>query len=344
MIVGAWFHLSGLERIEDSGLDKARNAGFTSAKTYNYEHSEGIAQELKKRNMSLYAGVEVRSGAFFDAVDLVKDWRSQLRPDQVLKTHELGIPLVALCRGNELREYLKGEPPNWRFTEKIAVSLCKLLSATKNLIHENSFSTPVTYAMEGLGLGPNSKLLDWVVPIVETVDVFSVNYYPMEAKDWFTTDAFNHNKQFLRDDSEANGRLSRFEYGLRCLLDELERYDKPLILSETGLHAGAGFRTKDKTGKKEMVIITREGERIVPLQDPEGFEKVYLQFGSMVNNVSKDYPGRIQGLYIYEWRDNPYHSKIKTENSPIHACFGLCYVDGTPKFGLPKLTSILTSA
>lgn len=343
MIVGAWFHPAGLETIEDSGYDKASEAGFTSARTYNYEHSERISQVLKNRNMSLYAGVEVHSDAFFDASDLLKDWRGQLRPDQVLKTHDLGVPLVALCRGNELREYLEGEPPNWRFTEKISSALCKLLSATKNLIHEHGFSTPVTYAMEGLGLGSDGKLLDWMVPVVETVDLFSVNCYPMEVKDWFTTDAFNHNKRFLRDNSEANWRLSRFEYGLRCLLDELERHDKPLILSETGLHAGVGFRIEEKPSRRDMVITTREGERIIPQQDPEGFEKVYLQFGSVVKNLSRDYPGRIQGVYIYEWRDNPYHSKIKTESSPIHACFGLCYVDGTPKFGLSKLTSILAA-
>jgi len=344
LIVGAWFHPSGLERIEDTGFDKASEVGFSSVRTYNYEHSEKIAGELKKRNMSLYAGVEVRSGEFFDASDLVHDWRSQLRSDHVLRTHKLGVPLVALCRGNELREYLKGEPPNWRFTERISQALCKLLSATKSLIHEHGFSTPVTYAMEGLELGQDGKLSGWVVPIVEAVDVFSVNCYPMEAKDWFTLDAFKHNRQFLSDEEEAKSRLTRLEHGLRSLLGELEKFDKPLILSETGMHAGIGFRTEKRTGEKETVITTREGKRIIPIQDPKGFGKAYMQFASMLRKVSRDFPERIKGLYIYEWRDNPYHGKIQTENSPVHACFGLCHVDGTPKFELSNLTSTLAMA
>jgi len=344
LILGAWFHSSGLERIGQSGFGKASAAGFMSARTYNYEHSERIATELGKQKMSLYAGVEVRGGPLMDASDLVSDWRSQLRPDQVLKTHELGVPLVALCRGNELREYLKGEPPNWKFTEKIASALCGLLSATRSLLQEHGLSTPVTYAMEGLGLDPDGRLLESVKPVVEAVDVFSVNCYPMEAEDWFTLDAFERNRRFLRDEEEVRLRLSKLEHGLRCLLDELERYDKPLILSETGLHAGAGFWKKRRAGTKEMTIKTKEGERIIPFQDPDGFEKAYLQFASMIRSVSRDYLGRIRGLYIYEWRDNPYHRKIQTENSPVHACFGLCYEDGTPKFELAKLASVLTTA
>lgn len=343
MIVGAWFHPSGLEKIEDSGFKKARAAGFLSARTYNYEHSEKIAGELKKHSMSLYAGVGVRTGTLFDASGLVKDWRSQLRPDKVLKTHELGVPLVALCRGNELREYLEGEPPNWRFTGRISFALCRLLSATRDLIHEHGFTTPVTYAMEGLGLGPEGKLLEWVAPVVEAVDIFSVNCYPMGAKDWFTLDAFEHNKRFIRNRKETNLRLARLEYRLRCLLEELEKYDKPLMLSETGLHAGIGFKKEETARRGEAVIRTREGERIVPVQDPEGFEKVYLQFLTMISKVNRDYSGRIKGLYIYEWRDNPYHGKIQTENSPVHACFGLCYVNGTPKFEISKLKAALES-
>jgi len=102
LIVGAWFHSSGLEKIEDSGFERASRAGFTSARTYTYEHSEKIAGELKKLGMSLYAGVAVRSGPLLDASGLTKDWRSLLRPDVVLKTLNLGVPLVAIYRDNEL--------------------------------------------------------------------------------------------------------------------------------------------------------------------------------------------------------------------------------------------------
>ena len=63
----------------------------------------------------------------------------------------------------------------------------------------------------------------------------------------------------------------------------------------------------------------------------------------MIYNVNRDYAGRIKRIYMYEWRDNPDHREIQTENSPVHACFRLCYVDGAPKFDLPKLPSVLTS-
>lgn len=340
MILGAWFHSSGLERIENSGFDKAREVGFSSARTYNYEHSQRISGELKRQNMSLYAGVEVRKGARFDASDLVRDWRSQLRSDDILKTHELGVPLVAICRGNELREYEEGSLPNWRFTGRIAFALCKLLSATGELIREHGFDTPVTYAMEGLGLDTEGKMLEWVAPVVEAEDIFSVNCYPLEAEDWFTLETFRRNKRFLQDEREINLRLARFEYRLRCLLEELEKFDRPLIISETGLHAGVGYETRDAVKREERAITTVDGRTIVPLQDAEGFERVYVQFMSVISGVCKDYPGRVKGLYLYEWRDNPYHNKVQTENSPVHACFGLCYANGTPKFDLSNLKKV----
>jgi hypothetical protein len=43
MIVGAWFHPSGVIRIEDSGLSNAVKTGIEAARTYNYEHSEKIS-------------------------------------------------------------------------------------------------------------------------------------------------------------------------------------------------------------------------------------------------------------------------------------------------------------
>lgn len=61
---------------------------------------------------------------------------------------------------------------------------------------------------------------------------------------------------------------------------------------------------------------------------------------NVINRVSRDYSDRIVGIYLYEWRDNPFHSKIQSEDSPVHACFGLCYVDGTPKFDLSKLKKL----
>ncbi|MGB9718682.1 MAG: hypothetical protein ACPL4E_09650 [Thermoproteota archaeon] len=334
MIIGAWFHPSGVRRIENSGFSQAAKTGINAVRTYNYEHSEKIAGIIKKLNMSLYAGIHV------DSENLLKGWCSEIKQEHILRTHELDVPLTAICLGNELREYTEGEPPNWKFTGRLAFALSNLIAATRKLIREHGFDTPVTYAMEGFGLDADGKVKEWILPIVEAVDICSVNCYPMEAKDWFTLGAFEHNKRFLTDAREANLRLARFEFMLRSLLNELEKYDKPLIISETGLHAGVGFKivkTKRKTGS----IETLDGKKIIPIQDVNNFMRVYLQLSEVISRVNRDYSGRIRGVFIYEWRDNPFHRKIKSENSPVHACFGLCYVDGTPKFDISLVTSIL---
>lgn len=165
----------------------------------------------------------------------------------------------------------------------------------------------------------------------------------MEAKDWFTLDAFKHNKEFLTNDKEANLRLVKFEYMLRSLLNELEKYDKYLVLSEFGIHAGVDYKVMDEGESKKTtgVIEILDGRKILPIQDANNFMKTYILLANMISRVNRDYSGRIRGVFIYEWRDNPFHKKIKTENSPIHACFGLCYVDGRPKFDISKVISVL---
>jgi hypothetical protein len=336
MIVGAWFHPSGVRRIKDSGFSNAVKTGIVAARTYNFEHSEKISGVLKRLNMELYAGIDV------NPKNLLKDWHLEIKQDHILGTLQLNVPLTAICFGNELREYTEGEPPNWRFTGRLAFAISNLLTTAKKLIREHGFNTPVTYAMEGFGLDADGKLREWIVPIVEAVDVYSVNCYPMEAKDWFTLDAFSHNKRFLTDARETNLRLARFELMLRSLLNELEKYDRPLIISETGLHAGVDFKPVRRSGKnKTFAIETIDGTRIIPIQNPDNFARVYLQLSRLISRVNRDYSGRIRGVFIYEWRDNPFHRKIKSENSPVHACFGLCYVDGTPKFEISKIVSAL---
>lgn len=333
MIVGAWFHPSGIERIEDSGFADAVKVGIRAARTYNCEHSERIANTLKRLSMSLYAGIHI------DPARLLKNWRSEIRQDQILKTLNLNVPLIAICLGNELREYMEGDIPNWKFTGRLAFALSNLIMETKKIMLEHGFNVPVTYAMEGFGLGANGKLQEWIVPIVEAVDIYSANCYPMEAKDWFTLNAFRHNKEFLTNDKETNLRLVKFELMLRHLLNELEKYDKCLMLSEVGIHAGVDFKIVEKHGEGAGVIETLDGRKIISIQDTNNFMKVYLQLACLINRVNRDYSGRIKGVFIYEWRDNPFHGKIKTENSPVHACFGLCYVNGTPKFNILKITS-----
>ena len=112
-------------------------------------------------------------------------------------------------------------------------------------------------------------------------------------------------------------------------------------MSEFGLHAEVDFKVTEKSEKEKMPTIElRDGRKIMPIQDPNNFMKVYLKLACLINRVNRDYSNRIKCAFIYEWRDNPFHRKIKIENSPVHACFGLCYVDGTPKFDISKVTSI----
>lgn len=318
MKIGAWIHSHKDIPLEEQVALAAEN-GLQSARSYNIGYAEKIAPALKQTGMSLLGGIYV------DAKALAEDWRSQVRLDELARYHELGVPLEAICVGNELREG-GDEPGKKRFTAQLSFGLTNALHAYRQWLNEHGYSTPLTYAMEGIAFDEKGLFHEWMWPLVEACDVVSVNLYPMDDSAWFTYGAFEESQRFLHDVRERNLRLTMMELLLRRILEQLVHAGKPLILTETGFPSAVGYHT--------------EGERLViPENDNERYGELMIAFVDLIRRVNTDYDGCIKTIYIYEWRDNIYHRKIwNVEQSPIHAAFGLCDRFGVPKFDIKEVT------
>ncbi len=317
MKIGAWIHDD-----DDVPLDQqialAAENGLQMARSYHIAYAEKVAPALKQAGMSLFAGMWV------DAEALVKDWRSQLRLDELARYHELGIPLEAICVGNELRE--GGDAPNAkRFTARLSFGLTNLITTYRHWMDAHGYTTPLTYAMEGIVFDHEGYFSEWLWPLVDACDIVSINSYPMGRRAWFTFDAFEESRLFLSNSRVRNDRLVLFEWRLRRTLQELERAGKPMILSETGFPSAVGY--------------SLEGDRlVVPESNNARYGEVMGVLVDLIHRMNADYGGRIQALYFYEWRDNLYHRKIwNEEQSPIHVAFGLCDRFGVPKFDIKRL-------
>jgi hypothetical protein len=194
-------------------------------------------------------------------------------------------------------------------------------------MEEQGFSTPLTYAMEGIVFNAYGTFHEWVWPLIDACDIVSVNLYPMGVPEWHGWEAFEQSRKFLSDRRVRNDRLALYEMQLRRVLEQLESADKAMIFSETGFPSALGYQL--------------EGEKLViPQSDNDLYFAAMAEFISRIRTVNQDFKGRIIALYFYEWRDNLYHSKIwNVEQSPIHVAFGLCDRFGTPKFDIQKLIS-----
>jgi hypothetical protein len=316
--IGAWIH-----EHDDLPLEKqirmAAENGLDTIRSYTINYSEAVAPALKQTGMSLLGGLHVEAGA------LVTDWRSQVRLDALARYHELDVRLEGICVGNELRE--GGDAPDQkRFTARLSFGLARLLETYRRWLDEHGLPTALTYAMEGIVLDSQGCFCEWLWPLIDACDAVSLNLYPMDASAWFTFDAFEESRRFLHDARVRNLRLTRMELRLRQVLEQLERVDKPLVLSETGFPSAVGYHL--------------EGDRlVVPESDTVRYGEAMLAFMEMLHSVNADYSGRLRSVYFYEWRDNLHHSKIwNVEQSPIHVAFGLCDRFGVPKFDLRKLT------
>jgi hypothetical protein len=315
--IGAWVH-----DYDDIAIDEqialAGESGIRTLRSYHGEYAENVAPALLHTGTSLLAGLPV------DAGELVRDWRSQVHLDGLERYHQLGVPLEAICVGNELREG-GDEPDQKRFTARLSFGLANLITTYRQWLDERGYETPLTYAMEGIVFDQVGHFEEWLWPLIDACDVVSLNAYPMENRAWFTFDAFEESRRFLQEPRARNDRLVLFELRLRWALAELEQVDKPVILSETGFPSAVGYRMA--------------GERlVVPESDDARYGKAMHEFVDMIRRVNADYDGRIQALYFYEWRDNLYHRKIwNVEQSPIHVAFGLCDRFGVPKFDIREL-------
>jgi hypothetical protein len=317
MKIGTWIHDH-----DDLPLDQqialAAENGLQTARSYHVAYAEKVAPALVQTGMSLFADMVV------DAQALVQGWRSQVRLDELARYHELGVPLEAICVGNELRQ--GGDKPESRqFTARLSFGLANLLTTYHEWMAEHGYATPLTYATEGIVFDDQGYFHEWLWPLIDACDVVSLNAYPMSNSAWFTFDAFEESRRFLYDSRARNDRLALFELRLRQTLQELERAGKPMILSETGFPSAVGYHL--------------EGDHlVVPESDNARYGELMVDFIDLIRRVNDDYQGRIQALYIYEWRDNLYHYKIwNEEQSPIHVAFGLCDRFGVPKFNINDL-------
>ena len=345
MKIGAWIH--GYDDVPlDEQVALAAESGLETIRSYHLDYAEKVAPALKQTGMSLLAGIPV------DAAALVQDWHSQVRLDELARYHELGVPLEAVCVGNELREG-GDEPDKKRFTARLSFGLANVIGAYRQWLDEHDCTTPLTYAMEGIVFGPEGYFHEWLWPLVDTCDAVSLNLYPMGDEAWFTFGAFEESRRFLRDARPRHDRLALFELYLRRALQALERAGKPLILTETGFPSAIGYHLEEAPSPPAPLPPQpppmgggeeggRGGQWVVPESDGARYGEAMLEFATMIRRANADYGGRIQALYFYEWRDNLHHAKIwNVEQSPIHVAFGLCDRFGVPKFPIQELVATL---
>jgi hypothetical protein len=321
MQIGAWIHGEESPSLEQQ-IALAAESGLQTIRCYHYGYAENAASTLKKHGLSLLAGMQVDGGA------LVTDWRSQVRLGELEAYQTLGVPLEAICVGNELREGGDAADKK-RFTARLSFSLANVLHDYRRWLDDHGFQTPLTYAMEGIVFDKQGLFYEWLWPLVDACDIVGVNLYPMTAEGWFTFGAFEESRRFLCDERQRHNRLVAFELGLRALLEQLETVHKPLILTETGFPSAVGYHM--------------EGERLViPESDPERYAEAMREFLAIIKRVDADYGHPIKALYFYEWRDNLHHDKIwNIEASPIHVAFGLCDRHGIPKMDIKALLEIM---
>lgn len=318
MKYGAWIHERDLSL--EKQITQAKDAGLCAIRSYSLDYAQRAAPALAQNEMSLVGGIHV------DGEALAADWRSQLRLDQLAQYHELGLPLEAICVGNELRQ--GGDSPDKKsFTARLSFGLANLTQAYRHWMDQRGIATPLTYAMEGIVFDQFGSFHEWIWPLIDALDIVSVNLYPMGVPEWHGWGAFDENRKFLTEPRVRNDRLALFEMQLRRVLGQIEDLDKPLMLSETGFPSATGY--------------TQEAEKlIIPINENELYEAAMEQFIGIIQAVNHEYHGRIQAIYFYEWRDNLYHSKIwNVEESPIHTAFGLCDRFGNPKFDIKRLVT-----
>jgi hypothetical protein len=316
MKIGAWIHERDLSL--DEQIQTAHHSGLRSIRSYSLDYSQRAASILKQHDMSLLAGMHI------EAEELAADWRSQVRLYELAEIHNLGVKLEGICVGNELRQGGDAFDVK-RFTARLAFGLANVLDTYRRWMAEHGFSTPLTYAMEGIVFDQYGTFHEWVFPLIDACDIVSINLYPMDVPAWSTFGAFDESRKFLTDRRVRNDRLNLFEVQLRRVLTQLEGMDKPVMFSETGFPSAIGYQIENET-------------LVIPQTDNAVYASAMSEFLARIRTVNEDFKRRIKALYFYEWRDNLYHSKIwNIEQSPIHVAFGLCDRFGAPKFDIQKL-------
>ena len=77
----------GLKATIEEQIALVAENGLQTIRSYHIGYAEKVVPTLKQTGMSLMGGMHV------DAEALVRDWRSQVRLDELACYHELGVPL-----------------------------------------------------------------------------------------------------------------------------------------------------------------------------------------------------------------------------------------------------------
>ena len=187
----------------------------------------------------------------------------------------------------------------------------------------------LTYAMEGIVFDSDGRFKDHLWPLIDRLDIVSINLYPMTEAHWRDFGAFEVSASFLLERKTWRREISKYEAHLRSTMDVLAGCGKPVMLSEMGFPSGIGYR----------IDGTIDGnDRVWPVSDNDAFAERMHEYVELLSAVSRDYDDLLEAVYFYEWRDNHHHRKIwNIEKSPIHTCFGLCDHEGTPKLDISAL-------
>lgn len=328
MKLGAWIHDYDPSTADAPGADfasqvaAAATAGLVGVRGYHVGYSERIAPLLEKHDLSLVAGITV------DAEALVSDWRSQVKLVELERTVGLGCRLEAICVGNELRE--GGDAwESKRFTARLSYALARVLDEYRSWLDDRGIEVPLTYAMEGIVFDGSGRFREHLWPLVDALDIVSINLYPMTEAHWRDFTAFDVSAAFLRERKAWRREIARYEAQLREIMDVLAGAEKPVFLSEMGFPSGVGYEINGTIDGKE---------HIRPVSDNKQFAVRMSEYMDLLAAVSEDYNGLLQAAYFYEWWDNHRHQKIwNVERSPIHTCFGLCDHQGNPKLDIAAL-------
>lgn len=187
----------------------------------------------------------------------------------------------------------------------------------------------LTYAMEGIVFDSDGRFKDHLWPLIDRLDIVSINLYPMTEAHWRDFSAFGVSAAFLRERKAWRREISKYEAHLRATMDVLAARGKPVMLSEMGFPSGVDYRIEGKIDGND---------RVWPVSDNEAFAERMHEYVALLSAVSRDYDGLLEAAYFYEWRDNHHHRKIwNIEQSPIHTCFGLCDHEGRPKLDIAAL-------
>lgn len=321
MNVGAWIHNTGDAGFAEQFAAAARS-GLSSVRGYSIDYSELVAGFVRENDLSIVSGIHV------DAEALVDDWRSQVKFDELERTVNLDCRLAAICVGNELRE--GGDDWNAkRFSARLSFGLARVIEEYRNWLDARGHRVPLTYAMEGIVFDDRGAFREHLWPLVDALDVVSVNLYPMTVAHWRGYEAFEVSAAFLREDRAWRRQMSRYEHHLRSILDVLSARGKRLFLSECGFPSGVGYATRGTIDGKPHVW---------PESDNAAFADRMMEYTRVLAAASRDYGGLLEAVYFYEWWDNHRHTKIwNVEQSPIHTCFGLCDHEGNPKLDVAAL-------